>query len=183
MTVYTKKGDDGTTSLVGGSRVKKSCARLEAYGSVDELNAHLGLLRSLEMPESARGELIEVQKQLFIVGANLATESTADASTRTPCPPAFTTFLEQAIDRMEARLTRPRFFVIPGGHPTTGACHVARTACRRAERNAVALGETEGVDAEVTRYLNRLSDYLFVLSRDLARSLRVEETLWKPERP
>ncbi|MDR2131431.1 MAG: cob(I)yrinic acid a,c-diamide adenosyltransferase [Odoribacteraceae bacterium] len=179
MKIYTKTGDKGMTSLVGGTRVRKDSPRLEAYGGVDELNAHVGMIRSLAPGEEVARELVEIQRTLFVVGANLATDAGAVADARRlRCSPDDVAFLERAIDRMEEALPRVSFFVLPGGDPVVAACHVARTVCRRVERHVVALeGE---VDEEVARYMNRLSDYLFVLSRRLARDLNVEEIKWIP---
>jgi cob(I)alamin adenosyltransferase len=181
MKIYTKTGDKGMTSLIGGTRTRKNDARLEAYGGVDELNAHLGMIRSYPVADEAARELVEIQRALFVVGANLATDPAAvEEGKRARCAPGDVAFLEQAIDRMEEGLPRLQFFVLPGGHPAVAACHVARTVCRRVERRVLDLGEVAPVDEEVARYVNRLSDYLFVLSRRIARDLGVEEIKWKP---
>jgi cob(I)alamin adenosyltransferase len=178
MKIYTKTGDKGMTSLIGGTRTRKDSPRLEAYGGVDELNAHVGMIRSHAVGEEVTRELVEVQRALFVVGAILATDAAAvEEAKRARLSPDDVAFLERAIDRMEEGLPRVQLFVLPGGHPAVSACHVARTVCRRVERRVVELGDA---DEEVTRYVNRLSDYLFVLSRRIARDLGVEEITWKP---
>ncbi|MDR2414778.1 MAG: cob(I)yrinic acid a,c-diamide adenosyltransferase [Odoribacteraceae bacterium] len=180
MKIYTRTGDDGTTSLVGGARARKSSARLEAYGAVDELNAHVGMIRSYPVGKEVIDELVAIQRELFVVGANLATDLPADDPKRARCSPDAVAFLERAIDRMTENLPRATRFILPGGDPVVSACHVARAVCRRAERRVVALGEKERVDEEVARYANRLSDYLFVLSRRLTRERGMEEINWEP---
>ena len=182
MKVYTKTGDAGTTSLIGGTRVPKNDPRLDAYGGVDELNAHVGMVRSYPLPETLRRQLIDIQNTLFVVGANLATDPAAAGNhPPLPCTDEDVTRLEEAIDAMEAGLPPLRYFVLPGGHPAVAACHVARTVCRRVERRVLDLREHAEVDPAVTRYLNRLSDYLFVLSRAIAHELNVEEEKWEPK--
>jgi cob(I)alamin adenosyltransferase len=181
MKIYTKTGDKGMTSLIGGTRTRKNDARLEAYGGVDELNAHLGMIRSYPVSGEIARELVEIQQTLFVAGASLATDPAAvEEGKRARLAPGDVAFLERAIDRVEEGLPRLQLFVLPGGHPAVAACHVARTVCRRVERRVIDLGETAPVDEGVTRYLNRLSDYLFVLSRAIARDLGAEEITWKP---
>lgn len=168
------------TSLIGGTRVRKNSLRLEAYGGVDELNAHLGMIRSYPLPSDADRQLIEIQRQLFVVGGNLATDpEKRQPATALQCRQEDVTVLEQAIDRMSEELPPLGGFVLPGGDPAVSACHIARTVCRRVERGVLALDEREPVDKVVLRYLNRLSDYLFVLSRWLARERGVTEYEWK----
>ncbi|MCU0450169.1 MAG: cob(I)yrinic acid a,c-diamide adenosyltransferase [Bernardetiaceae bacterium] len=182
MKIYTRTGDQGTTSLVGGTRVPKSYLRIEAYGTVDELNSYLGLLRDQEVNAPRRELLKEIQDRLFTIGANLASEPD---QTRRPLPDLYDSDvarLEQAMDQMDLALPPLRHFVLPGGHPSVSFGHVARTVCRRAERVAVALAAEPGefVADLVVKYLNRLSDYLFVLCRTMAHELGVEEVKWHP---
>lgn len=180
MKIYTKTGDQGTTSLFGGKRVSKADLRIDTYGTVDELNSYIGLLR--DQPVNAhRGEtLIEIQDRLFTMGSILATEP---GNTKVKIPhlsEGDIQFLEKEIDAMDAVLPPMRFFVLPGGHPSVSHCHIARTVCRRAERLTIALHAVEPIDALVMQYLNRLSDYLFMLSRKMAHELNAPETPWKP---
>jgi cob(I)alamin adenosyltransferase len=180
MKIYTKTGDTGTTALFGGQRVSKAHLRIETYGTVDELNAYVGLVRDQEVNQKRKSVLVEVQDRLFTVGAILATEP---GNTKVKVPAlaeADIVFLEKEIDAMDAELPPMRFFVLPGGHPSVSFCHVARTVCRRAERLAVALNDQEPVDPLVIKYINRLSDYLFQLSRKMSHELNAEETAWKP---
>lgn len=163
--VYTRGGDRGTTSLVGGTRVSKASARLEAYGTVDELNSWIGLLASRDtIPDSAHAVLTDVMNRLFDIGSILATEP---ESTWQPAPlsPDETLKLEQAIDTLDAMLPRHNRFILPTGHTDAANANIARTVARRAERRIIALAEHVAVDPEIIRYVNRLSDYLFVLSR------------------
>ena len=183
MKVYTKTGDKGTTSLIGGTRVPKNNVRLEAYGSVDELNANLGMIRSYSIPAESAKELIRIQDILFVVGANLATDTTvSDLKQKMPCTPDDIEFLEKAIDRMDEELPPLDSFVLPGGSPAVSACHISRTVCRRVERRILDMGETIEIDEVLMRYINRLSDYLFVLSRKLAHDLHIEEIKWVPRK-
>lgn len=160
--------------------MSKANLRIEAYGTVDELNAYLGLLRDQEVNRSRASLLIGIQEQLFTIGSHLAVEP---GGTKFPIPQvdkALIDRLEAAIDTMEAGLPPMKNFILPGGHPSVSFGHVARTVCRRAERIVIRLGEQEKVDEVIVRLLNRLSDYLFVLCRQMAQDLRVEETPWKP---
>lgn len=171
MKIYTKTGDTGTTALFGGQRVSKADLRVDAYGTVDELNSYLGLLFEEDL-------IIQIQDRLFTIGAMLATEP---GNTKVKVPHLSEddiTVLEKAIDRMEESLEPMKHFILPGGHPTVSFCHIARTVCRRAERIVVALND---VDPLVIKYLNRLSDYLFVLSRFLSKKLHAKETPWIPK--
>ncbi len=183
MKIYTKTGDEGTTSLVGGTRVSKTDIRIEAYGSVDELNAYIGLLRDQEVNEGRREFLKEVQDCLFTIGSRVATEP---GKRKGKLPDLFEEdilMLELEIDRMTENLEPLRFFVLPGGHTTVSYGHLARTVCRRAERVVLALYEQYPSDPLIPRYLNRLSDFLFVLSRQMAKELQVEEVFWHPRKP
>ncbi len=182
MKIYTKKGDQGKTSLIGGTRVSKSNHRIDTYGTVDELNAYIGLLRDQEVNRVRLELLKEVQDRLFVIGASLATDPD---STSRPAPDLLESdvhLLEAEMDLMDAALPELRHFVLPGGHSSVSVAHVARTVCRRAERLVVALDQEEPVDEMVIKYLNRLSDYLFVLSRKMAYELGVEEVKWQPRR-
>ncbi len=176
--IYTKTGDEGQTALFGGKRLPKSHLRIECYGTVDELNSFLGLVRDRTEDEHVRGILFEIQNRLFDLGANLA----SDPSKNLPSPTVGQTdiqLLEHEIDEMEATLPPLKNFILPGGHPTVSHCHVARCVCRRAERLVVALNMEEPVSPEVLKYLNRLSDYLFVLARKLGQNLGASEVVWK----
>jgi cob(I)alamin adenosyltransferase len=179
MKIYTKTGDKGTTALFGGQRVSKSDPRIDAYGTVDELNSYIGLLRDQEVNHKRSGDLIEIQNRLFVMGAMLAT---VPGNTKVKIPSLQeldVQMLEARIDIMDAGLPPMRSFVLPGGHVSVSTGHVTRTVCRRAERLVVALASVEEVDAIVIRYLNRLSDYLFVLCRQMATELHVDEVPWK----
>ncbi len=180
MRIYTKTGDGGKTSLIGGTRVAKSHHRIDAYGTVDELNAHVGMLRDQEVNRDRRNLLKQVQDRLFTVGASLASDPETSRKKIPDLLESDVTLLEQEMDRMDALLPELRHFVLPGGHPSVSVAHVARTVCRRAERLVVALNQEEYVNELVVKYLNRLSDYLFVLSRLMAQELEVEEVKWEP---
>lgn len=181
MRIYTKTGDEGSTALFGGKRVSKSDLRIDAYGTIDELNAWMGLVRNQPINDSRGQFLVAIQNNLFVVGSMLAAEP-GNSKIKIPVLRASAAAdLEEAMDRMDAALPPLRAFVLPGGNHSVSYCHVARTVCRRAERCVVALNQLEPVDPWVLVYLNRLSDYLFVLSRTMAHELRVEETPWKPD--
>lgn len=178
--IYTKTGDGGTTSLVGGTRVSKCHPRVEAYGTVDELNAHIGLLAEMIRDiDSRQFDLLkEVQQRLFVVQTLLATEK--EVPFQLPqLPDTAVDDIEYHIDELQAQLPPFRSFVMPGGTLPSAQCHVARTVCRRAERCIVKLSEQSPVDNRIARYINRLSDYLFVLSRHLVISQGAEESLFK----
>lgn len=180
MKIYTKTGDDGTTSLFGGKRVSKADLRIDTYGTIDELNSHVGLLRDQEVNQSRKHVLIEIQDRLFTIGSLLATEP---GNTKVKIPVLAVSdieFLEKEIDAMDTALPPMRSFVLPGGHVSVSFCHIARTVCRRAERLTIALNNHEAVPDFVIKYLNRLSDFLFVLSRKMAQELNAEEVPWKP---
>ena len=180
MKIYTKTGDKGTTALFGGKRVSKADLRIDTYGTVDELNSWMGVLRDQEVNVIRQEELIEIQDRLFTIGSILATEP---GNTKVKIPSLSESdiiFLEKKIDLMETTLEPMKVFVLPGGHPSVSFGHVARTVCRRAERLVISLDANEKVEALVIQYLNRLSDYLFVLCRKMALELKVKETPWKP---
>lgn len=180
MKIYTKKGDTGTTGLIGGTRLPKHHVRIESYGTVDELNSYIGLLRDLITDQSVTPTLLEIQDRLFTIGSHLAADP---VKSKMQLPELFSTdvtFLENQIDQMDESLEPMKFFVLPGGHPTVSHCHIARCVCRRAERLVAHLAETETVEPLIGAYMNRLSDYLFVLSRKLSHDLGANETPWKP---
>lgn len=189
MKVYTKTGDTGTTALFGGTRVPKHHIRIESYGTVDELNSHIGLIRDQDINDLYKNVLIEVQDRLFTVGAILATppekETLKNGQPRLQnlgIVESDIEFLENEIDRMEEALPPMTHFVLPGGHTTVSYCHIARCVCRRAERLAVHLNDIEPTDERVIKYLNRLSDYLFVLARKLSHDLNADEVQWIPRK-
>lgn len=183
MKIYTKTGDKGKTSLFGGQRVEKNHLRLDAYGTVDELNSHIGLLKDSIDP-AYQNELIQTQNNLFSIGALLATpmERQKDKSKKNPkkLNSAEIEFLEHKMDKMNEELPMMRNFVLPGGHPQVSICHIARCVCRRTERITVNLSHHEEIDSQILIYLNRLSDYLFVLARKLTLDNQVKEIPWKP---
>jgi cob(I)alamin adenosyltransferase len=180
MKIYTKKGDTGTTQLIGGTRVSKGSLRIDSYGTIDELNSFIGLIRDQEIDEKYKQQLIEIQDRLFTIGSSLASDPDKSSMKIPDLLEADVEFLEQSMDEMDKELPEMKFFVLPGGHPTVSHCHVARCVCRRAERIIVSLQEHDFVAELVFKYVNRLSDYLFVLSRKLAQDLHAIEQPWKP---
>lgn len=178
--VYTRTGDKGTTSLVGGTRVPKHHARLEAYGTVDELNSHLGLLVSL-LPDANDATFVQgIQNELFVVGSNLATDQQTTALRQASViETEVLEAMEQEIDRIDATLPPLKAFVLPGGCQASSQCHVCRCVCRRAERRILALQEQTPVDPQLLAYMNRLSDYLFVLARKINIDLQKTEIFWQ----
>nr|WP_299384290.1 cob(I)yrinic acid a,c-diamide adenosyltransferase [Allomuricauda sp.] len=183
MKIYTKTGDKGTTALFTGKRVPKHHIRIESYGTVDELNSFLGLLRDQEMNTHSRETLAWVQYLLFTVGAILATEPTKDNRLKIPrISTEDIERLEKEMDAMNEELPQMTHFILPGGHPTVSCCHIARTVCRRAERMISYLHENEPVPENLLSFINRLSDYLFVLARKLSKDLQAEEVKWIPEK-
>lgn len=180
MKVYTKTGDDGTTGLFGGARVPKHHIRIESYGTVDELNSYIGLLRHRDIDPKSQEVLAEIQDRLFTVGAVLATDPSKDKMKTPDILESDIQLLESEIDRMNEKLPEMRSFVLPGGNDSVGFCHIARCVCRRAERLTVLLNEKEPISPIVIKYLNRLSDYLFVLSRKITQDNNLQETPWKP---
>jgi len=189
MKIYTKTGDKGTTALFGGTRVPKHHIRIEAYGTVDELNSNIGLIRDQEIDNHFKEILIEIQDRLFTLGAILATapgkETLKSGKERLNIPRITekdVSLLETEMDKMNETLPEMTHFVLPGGHPTVSYCHITRCICRRAERLTTLLNEQEPIDELVLMYLNRLSDYLFVLARKLSKDLQAEEIKWVPKR-
>ena len=181
MKIYTKKGDKGRTALFGGRRVSKAHLRVEAYGTVDELNSFIGLLRDHLDQEAQRTLLKEVQNRLFTIGSHLASDPK-----KSPILPdlqaADVEMLELEMDRMDEDLPALKNFILPGGHPTVSYAHVCRTVSRRAERLVVALHQREPVAEFILEYLNRLSDYFFVLGRKIAQDVGAEEVVWQPRK-
>ncbi len=178
--IYTKTGDKGETSLIGGVRLPKHHIRIDAYGNVDELNSWIGLMRDQEVGEGHQKTLIEIQDRLFTIGSHLASDPVKGKMKLPEIHEADITLLESEIDKMDKVLPEMKSFVLPGGHPIVSYCHVARCVCRRAERSVVHLSTQEEVQPIIVMYLNRLSDYLFMLSRQLAQDLKAPETPWKP---
>ena len=179
MKIYTKTGDKGLTSLIGGTRVPKSSLRIECYGTVDELNSYIGLVRDQEVNAARRPLLKEIQDRLFTIGSALAADPEKSKMKLPDLHAADVTLLEDEMDRLNLDLPELRAFILPGGHPAVSQAHVARCVCRRAERLVVHLGEESFVAELVAVYLNRLSDFLFVLSRAMAHELGVEEVTWQ----
>lgn len=180
MRIYTRTGDDGTTGLIGGTRVQKDDLRLEAYGTVDELNSWIGLIRSQSEAGEEKSVLIKIQKKLFVIGGRLATDtSKTDLSDKLPCCGEDILLLENEMDRILDALPPQTNFILPGGNNIVSYCHLARTVCRRAERRIYKLSRQVEVSIELLKYLNRLSDYLFVLSRKFADNEGIEEIPWK----
>ena len=181
MKIYTKTGDKGQTSLIGGTRVSKSNTRIDAYGTVDELNSYIGLVRDQAVNAARRDLLKEIQDRLFTIGSQLATDPAKMGKKVLPdLLDSDVALLEAEMDKMDTELPELRHFVLPGGHQAVSFCHLARTVCRRAERLVIALNDIEPVEDLVVKYLNRLSDYLFVLSRKMAQELNAEEVKWEP---
>jgi len=179
MKIYTKTGDKGQTSLIGGTRVPKHHVRIEAYGTVDELNSHIGLIRDQQIDEHSKTILIEIQDRLFTIGSSLASDPEKSRMKIPDLKEEDIILLEKEIDAMNAVLPEMRSFVLPGGHTTVSFCHIARCVCRRAERATIHLSENSFVDELVVKYLNRLSDYLFVLARKISHDLKAIEIPWK----
>jgi cob(I)alamin adenosyltransferase len=178
--IYTKTGDKGQTGLIGGTRISKFDIRIEAYGTVDELNSYVGLIRDQTIEEHSRTILIEIQDRLFTIGSLLAADPEKNKMTLPQISETDVELLEKEIDAMNEHLPEMKFFVLPGGHTTISFCHVARCVCRRAERCVLRLNEQAEVNELVYKYLNRLSDYLFVLSRKITHDFKAIETPWKP---
>ena len=180
MKIYTKTGDKGTTSLIGGTRVSKAHLRINSYGTVDELNSCIGLLRDQPINENRKDLLKEIQDRLFTIGSHLAMDYEVSKKQLPDLLASDVTLLENEMDAMDAKLPELRHFILPGGHQSVSFAHVARTVCRRAERMIVELNGEEEVDDLIVVYMNRLSDFLFVLSRMMALELNIEEVKWHP---
>ena len=180
MKIYTKTGDKGYTSLIGGTRVPKHHVRIETYGTVDELNSYIGIIRDQEITPEQKDMLKEIQDRLFTIGSSLASDP---EKSKMKIPDLHTSdieLLEQQIDKMNEDLPELRHFVLPVGDQAVSFCHIARCVCRRAERICVNLAEISSVDEQVIIYLNRLSDYLFVLARKLCHDRKIPENQWIP---
>ncbi len=178
MKIYTKTGDQGETGLFGGVRLAKDHLRIEAYGTVDELNAVIGLVGDHQTDQDTKATLFTIQNRLFTIGGHLATAPGKEGATPDLLPEDIE-LLETEMDRMDEVLPPLRNFILPGGHPAVSYCHLARTVCRRAERRVVSLAREEEVPLILIRYLNRLSDFFFVLGRYQAHLLGATEVVWK----
>jgi cob(I)alamin adenosyltransferase len=180
--IYTRKGDKGETSLIGGSRVPKFDLRIECYGTVDELNSVVGMLRDLSDCEYCKDTLLEIQDRLFTIESHLAADSEKAILELPGLNQKDIVFLEKEIDRMNEGLAELTHFILPGGHIAVSWAHIARTVCRRAERHIIKLSTQAEVESLILQYINRLSDYFFVLARRLAFDLKVAENQWKARR-
>lgn len=180
MKIYTKTGDKGTTALVGGKRVAKNHNRIEAYGTADELIAYLGLLRDHEIGPEYKAFILHIQEDLMVASSILAADSDEIISSLPKLSANCVVELEKQIDKLISSLPELRSFLIPGGHPAVSVCHICRTICRRAERRIYDIIDKEEIPTIVAIYFNRLSDYLFALSRALSVYLKVDEIIWKP---
>lgn len=179
--IYTKTGDDGSTGLFGGQRVRKNSARIEAYGTVDELNAVLGMVLTEVVPEDLRADLEATSAHLFTLGADLATPLHPVPTHNIPrMAEEHVLGLERRIDRLEASLLPLKVFILPGGTKSAATLHLARTVCRRAERAVISLADTEDIGGVVVRYLNRMSDWLFVAARYANARAGVDDVPWRP---
>lgn len=178
--IYTRTGDKGQTSLIGGTRVLKFHPRIEVYGTIDELNSFIGLIRDQDIDVHFKEVLLEIQDRLFTAESIIALDPGVKATIKLPeLSDADIVFLEKEIDFMNESLPELRSFILPGGHPVVSYCHIARCVCRRAERHAIRLARAETVEEKVIQYLNRLSDFLFVLARRLGKDFGAIETTWK----
>lgn len=178
MKIYTKKGDSGKTSLLGGTRVAKYDLRIEAYGTVDELNAYLGLIGDQEAAREYNVLIRTIQDRLFTLGSILATDPEKNKVKLPELHISDVEILEKSMDKMERSLPALKNFVLPGGHPANSLAHVARCVCRRAERRVVELSDQSSLDPLILQYLNRLSDWLFVLSRSFSAETNSVEVIW-----
>ena len=178
MKIYTKKGDKGETSLLGGSKVKKDNIRLESYGTVDELNAFIGHIHDQEISENHKAILLKIQNQLFNLGSVLSFDGKKSQINLPEITKRNIQMLETEIDRMEEKLATLKDFILPSGHAISSLCHIARTVCRRAERRVVELQAKEKISSNCLEYLNRLSDYLFVLAREILKEKKCSEITW-----
>ena len=183
LKIYTKTGDSGKTALLGGTRVSKSNIRIETYGTLDELNSWIGMVSDqLPNDDGTKQKLKEIQDRLFTIGSSLACDPDKEPKMKIPdLKHADVEMLEKEIDKMQEQLPEMKFFILPGGHPAVSTTHIARCVCRRVERLCVTMTDDNlFVDSLVIKYLNRLSDYLFVLSRFIAHRLNVAEIAWSP---
>tara|TARA_B100000482_G_scaffold180449_1_gene152946 strand:- start:183 stop:728 length:546 start_codon:yes stop_codon:yes gene_type:complete len=181
MKIYTKNGDRGKTSLIGGKKVSKHDLQVEAYGSIDELNSFMGLLKDYSKNDEINLVLFKVQLKLFTIGSILAQENTSSNSVileKLNISAKDTNFIELQIDKLEKKLPKLSKFIIPGGHKLVSYCHVSRSICRRAERKITKLSDSVKLDSNILPYINRLSDFLFVLSRYFSKELDIKESYW-----
>ena len=181
MKIYTKGGDKGSTSLWGGKRVSKASLRIESYGTIDELNVHIGFIRDISTNPEHILLLEQIQNQLFTFGSHLAADPDKQDIKLPIIHPDKVVALEEAIDIMEQSLPTLTSFILPGGHQHVSFCHLGRVVCRRAERLVISLNQESEVNPNIIIYLNRLSDFLFVLGRVIAQSVGAKELPWKPE--
>lgn len=182
MKIYTKTGDKGETSLFGGKRVPKYDLRINAYGTSDELNSFIGLIKDQAIDEHHKEILLSIQNNIFTIGATLAADPDKPKLKKPDLTGADIKLLEDEMDAMNEKLPEMTHFILPGGHTTVSYCHIARCVCRRCERLTIELASSEEVEPLVIQYLNRLSDYLFVLGRKLAQDLNVNEIQWIPRK-
>ncbi len=180
MKIYTKTGDKGTTALIGGTRVPKYHEKIEAYGTVDELNSFTGLIRDQDIDEHSKKVLFEIQNVLFVLGGLLAKDDSDGTKSLPVLKESDVELLENEMDKMNELLPPLKSFILPGGHTVVSYCHIARTVCRRAERLVIKLSVNYEVNPLEIKYLNRLSDYFFVLARKLSYDMNVSENLWNP---
>lgn len=180
--IYTKGGDKGQTSLLGGARVYKYDPRIEAYGTLDELNSFIGVVRDMNINAAYKTVLLKIQHKIFEAESHLAADKPEHTEGLPQIEDSDIELLEQEIDKMNASLPELRSFILPGGHLVVSYCHVCRTICRRAERLTIKLSELYPVDERILKYLNRLSDYFFVLARSIAKEIGVEEVRWIPNK-
>ncbi len=180
MKIYTKTGDKGQTSLYGGTRVSKDHERINAYGTIDELNSFIGMVGDLDTDKERVSFFRIIQSRLFTIGSSLAAETDRTKDIKPDLEEEDILALENAIDDMNASLPAMKNFILPGGHQLVSSTHIARTVCRRAERLVISLSGHENVEDIVIKYLNRLSDYLFVLARKQGQELKIEEIPWRP---
>jgi len=181
MKIYTKTGDKGQTSLIGGTRVPKHHLRIESYGTVDELNSWIGLIRDQEVDALSKSTLLEIQDRLFTIGSHLASDPEKSRMKLPEIHPEDVEVLEKEIDRMTLQIPELKSFILPGGLTLVSFTHIARCVCRRCERLITHLNEEKSVNELIIIYMNRLSDYLFVLSRYFGMLNKVEESPWNPK--
>jgi cob(I)alamin adenosyltransferase len=181
MKIYTKKGDKGKTQLLGGSMVDKNHIKLECYGTIDELNSFIGNIYDQEISAFHKEILFDIQNQLFNLGSIISFDGEKDKIQLPNITIQNIKMIEKAIDKMEEELSMLKAFILPSGHPIASKCHIARTVCRRAERNLVALSQEEAINNLHIQYLNRLSDYLFVLARTILKENNVQEIKWQKD--
>jgi cob(I)alamin adenosyltransferase len=182
MKIYTKTGDKGETSLFGGKRVPKYDVRINAYGTSDELNSFIGLIRDQQIDAHYKDVLLNIQDKIFVLGATLAADPDKPKLKKPDLLLEDVELLEKEIDQMNEQLPEMTHFILPGGHTTVSYCHIARCVCRRCERLVIELASQTEVEALIIQYLNRLSDYLFVLGRKIAQDIGVEEVKWIPKK-